>query len=139
LLFFLLIKFFKAREFKLLIARDKPEDFYLISGDDMLTLPLLAIGATGVISVLANAFPHLFRQMVQSALEGNYITARKSAFQMHTMNALMYVESNPVGIKEALHRLGICENHVRLPLLPASDDLKKKIKVEMAKTLQLKV
>ncbi|MTI30921.1 4-hydroxy-tetrahydrodipicolinate synthase, partial [Xanthovirga aplysinae] len=87
------------------IARKKPEDFLLISGDDMLTIPLMALGASGVISVMANSFPVIFKKMVKAALDNDYNTARKFAHQLHDINPLMYVESNPVGVKEALRVL----------------------------------
>lgn len=110
------------------IAKDKPEDFLLISGDDMLTLPIMAIGGVGVISVMANAFADIFRDIVQSALAGNYENARKAAFKIININPLMYKESNPVGIKQVLKIQGICENYVRLPLLEATEELQQEIK-----------
>lgn len=109
------------------IARDKPEDFMLISGDDLFTLPLLAIGAVGVISVLANAIPSVFNDMVKAAGAADMQKARAAAFKTLEINPLMYQESNPVGIKGFLHDLKICEPWVRLPLLAASPELKNAI------------
>ncbi|MGB3181881.1 MAG: 4-hydroxy-tetrahydrodipicolinate synthase [Cyclobacteriaceae bacterium] len=109
------------------ISRHKPKDFYLISGDDMLTVPLMSIGAEGVISVMANGFPQIFREMVHAALAGDFTKATKAAFKLADMNSLMYEESNPVGIKAVLAAKGVCHSRVRLPLLPVSDDLNDRI------------
>jgi 4-hydroxy-tetrahydrodipicolinate synthase len=110
------------------IAKDKPSDFMLISGDDLLTLPMYAIGAVGVISVLANAFPGVFKTMRDCALQGNYSKAQQSLFKIVDINGPMYEESNPVGVKQLLAEMGLCEPHVRLPLVPASDQLAARIK-----------
>ncbi len=111
------------------IAAEKPEDFLLISGDDMLTVPLYSIGAAGVISVLANAFPVHFKKMKENAFVGKFDKASKELFALLDINGPMYEEGNPVGIKYVLSELGICEEHVRLPLVKGSDGLKKKIQV----------
>lgn len=113
------------------IAKNAPSDFQLISGDDLLTTSMMAIGATGVISVLANAFPITFKGITESALMGDFQASSKFTFEMLDINPLMYAESNPVGIKQVLQELGVCENYVRLPLLPASNQLKEKIKKVM--------
>jgi len=110
-----------------MISRDKPADFQLISGDDMLTVPLLSIGGAGVISVLANAFPVVFRNIINFYKEGALENAYLESFKLLEINPLMYAESNPVGVKEALKQLKICENYVRLPLAPASQQLSLKI------------
>lgn len=110
------------------IAKNKPKDFLLISGDDMLTTPMISIGARGVISVLANAFPEVFSDMVHSALQGNYEQSQNHLFRLLDINPLMYTESNPVGIKQALAELGVCENFVRLPLVEASEQLRSAIR-----------
>jgi 4-hydroxy-tetrahydrodipicolinate synthase len=110
------------------IAKDKPSDFMLISGDDLLTLPIYAIGGVGVISVLANAFPAVFRSMKECALEGNYAKAQQSLFKIVDINGPMYEESNPVGVKQLMSEMGICGPQVRLPLVPASDKLAARIK-----------
>jgi 4-hydroxy-tetrahydrodipicolinate synthase len=109
------------------IARHKPDDFLLISGDDMLTVPMMAVGAEGVISVLANAFPKIFKEMIHSALDGDFRTAQRQVFKLMDINPLMYSESNPVGIKHVLTSMGICDNYVRLPLVPASGGLQTRI------------
>jgi len=109
------------------IARDKPREFMLISGDDLLTVPLYSIGGVGVISVLANAFPVVFKRMKSFALAGRYEKAREELFTLVDINGPMYEEGNPVGIKQLLHEMGLSGNHVRLPLLPASEALAQKI------------
>lgn len=109
------------------IAYHKPVDFLLISGDDLLTVPMISIGASGVISVLANAFPQKFGDMVRKALANDFVGASKLLYGFLAINELMYVESNPVGVKQALELLGICSSEVRMPLLKATPELKKKI------------
>ncbi|MEX1240825.1 MAG: 4-hydroxy-tetrahydrodipicolinate synthase [Cyclobacteriaceae bacterium] len=109
------------------IVRDKPRDFLLISGDDMMTVPLYALGAKGVISVLANAYPVIFRKIKEFALAGNYGKASLEAFKLLEINPLMYEESNPVGLKALLEGMKICSGRVRLPLAEASEALRRKI------------
>jgi len=110
------------------IAKQKPKDFMLISGDDLLTLPMYAIGGVGVISVLANAFPVIFKKMKEYVLSGDYARASDEQFKLLEINGPMYEEGNPVGVKEVMAQMGICSNAVRLPLFPASTALKIKIK-----------
>jgi 4-hydroxy-tetrahydrodipicolinate synthase len=109
------------------IAANKPKDFLLISGDDMLTGMLNSIGGDGVISVLANAYPNLFK----SICHGNLEESNKALFSLLELNPLMYEEANPVGLKCLMNQLGLCEAIVRLPLLPASESLKERIKKAM--------
>ncbi len=110
------------------IAMDKPPGFMLISGDDLLTLPIYAIGGVGVISVLANAYPMVFRKMKEFAFAGDYSKAQKELFKLVDMNGPMYEEGNPVGIKQLMHEMGICGPNVRLPLVQACESLVKKIR-----------
>ena len=112
----------------LAIAAGKPEDFLLLSGDDMLTPALIACGAEGVISVLGNAFPKRFSELTRAALAGDFAAARAGLFRFLTLNPLMYEESNPVGVKAALEGLGVCGAAVRLPLLEATEGLKDRIR-----------
>ncbi|MDN3690275.1 4-hydroxy-tetrahydrodipicolinate synthase [Cyclobacterium jeungdonense] len=107
------------------IAKDKPENFLLISGDDMTTIFMRSIGAEGVISVLANAYP----EIIGSIIHGNSSYSKKATFSLLEINPLMYEESNPVGVKCLMERLGLCSDYVRLPLLRASEDLKNRIKL----------
>ena len=113
------------------IAANKPEGFQLISGDDPITLPMIALGASGVISVIGNALPLQTSNMVRTCLEQNF----KKAQPMHSMllefTRLCFVEGNPAGVKSGLKHLGICEDHLRLPLVPVSDDTKTKIKAQI--------
>jgi 4-hydroxy-tetrahydrodipicolinate synthase len=111
----------------MLIARKKPADFLLISGDDLLTLPMMAFGCEGVISVVANGFPDTFSQMVRFGMEHKFAEASKILYSFLDLNPLLYEESNPVGIKTVLQLKGICQDHVRLPLVPASENLRKRI------------
>ena len=106
------------------IAASMPEDFLLISGDDILTPSMRVIGGQGVISVLANAYPELFKTICH----GNLEESRKAAFKILDINPLMYEESNPVGLKYLMKELGLCGDYVRLPLLPASEKLRVRIK-----------
>lgn len=109
------------------IAKSMPKDFLLISGDDLLTVPLYAIGGKGVISVLANALPIPFKKMKEFAFAKNYEKASQHQFSLLEINGPMYEEANPVGVKQLLKEIGVCENYVRMPLLPASGALQKKI------------
>ncbi|WKK80096.1 4-hydroxy-tetrahydrodipicolinate synthase [Marivirga arenosa] len=119
------------------IMANKPEEFLLISGDDLLTNAMITLGAVGVISVLANPFPEVFAEMIQNALKGDFAKSNESLFKLLPINPLMYEESNPIGAKEALKLKGVCDNYVRMPLLPASDNLSNRIK-EMIKKYELK-
>lgn len=109
------------------IAARKPADFLLISGDDMLTPSLVAFGAVGIISVLANAFPRTFSDMTRHALAGNFAQASQLLFGLLPLNPLMYEEGNPVGVKAALAALDLCSAAVRLPLVEASTSLMQRV------------
>jgi len=110
------------------IISNKSDDFLLISGDDMCTIPMISLGAVGVISVLANAFPKEMSSMTNAALGGNYPLAKSFLSKLSHINPHMYSEASPVGVKEVLRQIGICENHVRLPLLLPSHGLMEAIK-----------
>ncbi len=109
------------------IAKEKPKNFLLISGDDMLTIPLASIGSAGVISVLANAYPIIFKKINEAILANNFAKASKELFKLIAINPLMYEEANPVGLKFLLSELKICSSEVRLPLVKASDFLQERI------------
>ncbi len=102
------------------IAANKPGHFLLISGDDALTLPILSLGGAGVISVIGNAFPRQFSEMVRLALSNRWNEARRIHFSLLEIIEQLFIEGSPSGIKAALNILNICENHVRLPLVPVS-------------------
>ncbi|MGE0773115.1 MAG: 4-hydroxy-tetrahydrodipicolinate synthase [Cyclobacteriaceae bacterium] len=110
------------------IAKRKPKDFMLISGDDLLTLAIYAIGGVGVISVLANAYPVTFKRIKEGIWNAQVASAQKAQFELLEINGPMYEESNPVGVKCLLEEMGVCGRHVRMPLLPASSPLRAKIK-----------
>jgi len=109
------------------IVKEKPKDFMLISGDDLLTLPVYTIGGVGVISVLANALPKVFLKIKEHTLTGNLAKAQAEQFKILDINGPMYEEGNPVGVKYLLSLMGICQAFVRLPLVVASASLQKKI------------
>jgi len=109
------------------IMRDKPEDFLVISGDDPVTLPMMALGAVGVISVIGNALPVQLSEMVQLCLEGDYKSAQKTHSQLIDFTRLMFVEGSPAGVKTALKHLDICGDTLRLPLVNVSEATTKKI------------
>ncbi|MCU0393238.1 MAG: 4-hydroxy-tetrahydrodipicolinate synthase [Thermoflexibacter sp.] len=113
------------------IAKDKPKDFLLLSGDDILTVPSVSFGAVGVISVLANALPKEFCNMVHLAMKGDYENASILLYRFLALNDLMYAEGNPVGIKALLEIMGICGATVRTPMERASEGLVKKIEREL--------
>ena len=115
----------------LAIVRNKPDDFVVTSGDDLLSPTLISAGAEGVISVLANAYPVEMKEMIDRTLAGDFASSRKEVFKFMDLNPLLYAESNPVGIKQTLANLGIMKNMVRLPLAPASEWLQKSIKEAM--------
>ena len=102
------------------IIKGKPENFGVISGDDMLTLPVIAAGGIGVISVLGNAFPQACSELVNHALKGNFKSVREIQFRYMEMIELLFVEGNPAGIKAMLSVMNICQNYLRLPLVPVS-------------------
>lgn len=102
-------------------------DFWVVSGDDILTLPMIGFGMDGVISVIANATPKPFCEMVHAALEGDFETARKRHFELLELTQLIFAENNPGGVKAALSVLGICEENFRLPIVPVSRELKERI------------
>jgi 4-hydroxy-tetrahydrodipicolinate synthase len=116
-----------------LIKHRPTEDFLVISGDDQITLGMVACGGDGVISVIANSHPAEFSGMVRSALNNDYATARFYNDMLHDVHPLLYAEGNPVGIKAAVSILGLCENELRLPLVPMLGGNYDKLKIEMAK------
>jgi 4-hydroxy-tetrahydrodipicolinate synthase len=103
------------------IVKNRPEGFLVISGDDEVTLPMIACGGDGVISVIANAFPIQFSEMVRHALADDFVLSRKENLSIYDLHKWLYIEGNPVGIKSAMKHLGITTtNEVRLPLFAMS-------------------
>jgi 4-hydroxy-tetrahydrodipicolinate synthase len=109
------------------IAKEKPKDFMLISGDDMLTLPIYSIGGVGIISVLANALPQVFRKIKENFDAGKLSQAQAAQFKILDINGPMYEEGNPTGVKYLLNLMDVCKPHVRLPLTEPSKELQNKI------------
>lgn len=99
------------------IIKDKPKDFLVISGDDGLTLPMIYMGADGVISVFGQAYPNEFSKMVRYGLEGKQKVANAIHYQLYRFLDPLYCDGNPAGIKAALKILGICGDKLRLPLV----------------------
>jgi 4-hydroxy-tetrahydrodipicolinate synthase len=119
------------------IMRDKPADFLLISGDDPITLPMIALGASGIISVVGNALPKQFSDMVRLCLKGDFKNATPAHLSLVEFTRLAFAEGNPAGIKAALKLLGVCGDTVRLPLIKASKGLEEAIAKEIDKLSQL--
>jgi len=111
------------------ILKDKPASYKVISGDDALAFPLMTMGCCGVISVIANAFPAEFSTMVRLLNEGKIGEARKIHFKMLPVIDLAFAEGSPTGVKAFLDVMGMVPNYLRLPLVPASKDLYKKIEM----------
>lgn len=116
------------------ILRDKPADFLLISGDDPAALPMIAMGAVGVISVIGNALPKKFSDMIRLCLQGDFATAAPLHLNLVELTRMIFAEGNPAGVKAALKQLGVCGDAVRLPLVSVSAGLETKI-IEQVKSL----
>ena len=103
------------------ILRDKPAGFDVISGDDGITQPLMALGAAGVISVAANAYTQPFSRMMRAMMEGHTNEALPLHYAMMRMNQLIFADGNPAGIKCLMSHMGLCKNVLRLPLVPVNE------------------
>lgn len=103
------------------ILRDKPADFDVLSGDDGITQPLMALGAQGVISVAANAYTKPFSRMMHAMKDGHTEEALRLHYAMLKMNQLIFADGNPAGIKCLMSHIGLCENVLRLPLVKANE------------------
>jgi 4-hydroxy-tetrahydrodipicolinate synthase len=106
------------------IAFHKPNDFLLISGDDVQAVPIISIGGVGVMSVIANALPNKFSEMIHDALKGDFVSAQKILGHFLAIDSYLYEEGNPVGVKLILEHLGLMESQVRKPLASGSNELK---------------
>ncbi|GGG06473.1 4-hydroxy-tetrahydrodipicolinate synthase [Dokdonia pacifica] len=116
------------------LLKDRPEGFLVISGDDMLALPMVSAGGDGVISVIGQGLVTSFSSMIRNGLEGAFAKAYQAHYQIMPSIDLIFEEGNPAGIKSLLTQINICQDHVRLPLVKASEDLKQRIGVYL-KTL----
>ncbi len=104
------------------IIKNKPANFQVISGDDELTLPIIAVGGAGAISVVANAFPYEFSGMVNYALKNDMLKANELHYKLSDLVSALFEEGSPSGIKASLEIMKICPNNLRLPLLPVSSN-----------------
>ena len=109
------------------ILRDKPDDFDVLSGDDGITQPLMALGAAGVISVAANAYTKPFSCMMHAMKDGRADEALRLHYAMLRMNQLIFADGNPAGIKCLMSHMGLCENALRLPLVTVNDKVETEI------------
>jgi 4-hydroxy-tetrahydrodipicolinate synthase len=113
------------------IIKHKPAGFEVISGDDAITLPMIALGSIGVISVVANAYPAQFSDMVRLALAGEYPAARKIHYKFIDIISTIFEEGSPSGVKAFMCEMWICGNYFRMPVYPVSDKLMGKIRHQM--------
>lgn len=113
--------------------QDKPKHFSVLSGDDPTSFPFISVGGEGVISVIANAFPKEFAGVVHNAMKGNTEKARQYNEMLIDIHQWLYKDGSPSGIKAAMNILGLCENELRLPLVPCSNATISGLKSEMAK------
>ena len=118
------------------IIRLRKPNFGVISGDDAITMPLIAAGADGVISVVANALPEKFSRMVHAAMNGDLDSARKEHYDLLAITRMFFEEGNPGGVKVALAHRKIMNEFMRLPLIPVSDALRKRIQKETRNLLK---
>lgn len=111
------------------LIKDTPEGFLVISGDDMITLPMILAGGAGVISVIAEGFPKLFSDMVRFGLEREADKAFKLHYQIAPAIDMIFEQGNPAGIKAVFEQRGLAANELRLPLVPVSEDLANRLKI----------
>jgi len=109
------------------IIKGRPDKFSVISGDDAISLALIALGGHGVISVIANAYPREFSTIIRKSLENSFIEARTIQYKIFDLFDLLFTDGSPSGIKAALHILGFSQNVLRLPLVPVSQNTYQKI------------
>ncbi|MDP4799118.1 MAG: 4-hydroxy-tetrahydrodipicolinate synthase [Crocinitomicaceae bacterium] len=117
------------------IIRQRKPGFGVLSGDDNLTMPLIAAGADGVISVVANAFPERFSQMVHASMEGNLALAKAAHYDLFNVTKMFFEEGNPGGVKVALTERGLMQETMRMPLYPVSAGLRSRIQAETKRLL----
>jgi len=115
------------------LLRDRPADFLVISGDDALTLPQIACGMDGVISVAANCFAREFTDMVRFCLKGDFRSAKTLNDKLIAGYELLFAENNPAGVKAFCYELGLIENYLRLPVTVVSEELHQKIRTYLVK------
>jgi len=103
------------------ILRERPADFSVLSGDDAVTLPLIALGAEGIVSVASNEIPDLMSSMTELALAGNWTEARALHYRLLPLMEINFIESSPGPVKAAMAMMGLLEENFRLPLVPITD------------------
>ncbi|MEK9604319.1 MAG: 4-hydroxy-tetrahydrodipicolinate synthase [Flavobacteriaceae bacterium] len=113
------------------LIKNCPSNFSILSGDDEMSLPMILAGAKGVISVIGNAIPELYSEIIHQALLGNVKVAYGCQYEILDLIRMIYVEGNPTGIKVLMEALGLCKNYLRLPLVKASDQLTNKLRDEL--------
>ena len=118
------------------IIRQRKPGFGVLSGDDNLTMPLIAAGADGVISVVANAFPERFSQMVHASMSKDLELAKQAHYDLFSVTKMFFEEGNPGGVKVALASRGLMQETMRLPLYPVSEGLRTRIQDETARLLK---
>ena len=109
------------------LIRNTPNDFLVISGDDIITLPMVLAGGAGVISVIGEAFPKEFSEMVRLGLKRDVDAAYKIHYKLTDAINMIFEQGNPGGVKEVFKHLGLCENYVRLPLVNVNEDLSNRL------------
>jgi 4-hydroxy-tetrahydrodipicolinate synthase len=109
------------------IIQERPKDFLVTCGDDAIALPTMSVGGDGVISVVGNAFPKEFSEMVNLAMNQKFEEAQKIHYALLDIIQHLFVESNPSGVKEVLKVLGVAQNYTRLPIVPVTEVTAKKI------------
>jgi 4-hydroxy-tetrahydrodipicolinate synthase len=119
------------------ILRDRPEEFLVVSGDDALALPQIACGMDGVISVAANGFPKEFSDMVRLCLKGHFAAAKELNDDLIEVYDILFTENNPAGIKAFMTEQGLLQNYLRLPLVPLSKEVYKRVKDFKSNKLRL--
>ena len=115
-----------------------PPDFSILSGDDEMSLPMIMAGAKGVISVIGNAMPEQYSKIIQEGLKRNVDEAYSMQYQLLDLIRMIYFEGNPTGIKVLMETLGLCENNLRLPLVPGSKELTLQLKEELKRVCPFK-
>ena len=110
------------------ILRDRPAGFRVLSGDDAVTLPLIALGADGIVSVVSNEAPDLMANLAESALRGEWEAARELHYRLLPLMEANFLESNPGPVKAALAAMGLLEEHFRLPLVPVQEQTRARVR-----------
>ena len=110
------------------LIRDKPESFVVLSGDDIFTYPLMALGGSGVVSVASNIIPDRMVAFCEAALKGDFTTARKMHYELLPLFKAIFIETNPIPIKTSLALKGMVNEVFRLPMCPMLPENKEKLK-----------